>query len=206
MARGLSCQIYGEKGLNYPCSESKCVDQLQGYRAADLHLCLLSFYSHMFNINLHTVQITKCGSKYPAPLFLQIRKSRLFHDAAHSYSSDLLELTKEPTDTFREENSPTNKILVKNFPDAIDEDMLEAFFESRKTAGGGQVKNVQLNRENNWAVVEFCEADGMLLQQCNALVMCNHGSKTWQRAGYSRTNFECAMFLLLHCPPPHSTE
>ena len=71
--------------------------------------------------------------------------------------------TGETTYSIQENTSATNKILVKNFPESIDEDMLEAFFESRKTGGGAQVKNFQLNREKNWAVVEFYKADGMLI-------------------------------------------
>ena len=77
------------------------------------------------------------------------------------YVSDLLEQTREATDSIQEDSLTTNKILVKTFPPAVDEDMLEVFFESKKKVGGGPVKNVQLNREKNWAVVEFDEADGM---------------------------------------------
>ena len=76
--------------------------------------------------------------------------------------SDLFEPTQQPEDIAKNvEDVPlTNKILVKNFLPAIDEDMLELFFESKKKSGGGPIKNVQLNREKSWAVVEFCEADG----------------------------------------------
>ena len=77
------------------------------------------------------------------------------------YTSDLFEPTREAADSADKDLPLTNKILVKNIPSAIDEDILESFFESRKKRGGGPVKNVQLNREKNWAVLEFCEADGM---------------------------------------------
>ena len=73
----------------------------------------------------------------------------------------MLEQRREATDSIQEDSSTTHKILVKNFPSAVDEDMLEIFFESKKKVGGGPVKNVQLNREKNWAVVEFDESDGM---------------------------------------------
>ena len=39
MARGLKFLIQVEEGLNYPYSENKGVDQLRGYREADLRLC-----------------------------------------------------------------------------------------------------------------------------------------------------------------------
>ena len=76
----------------------------------------------------------------------------------------MLEPTQQLEDIVKNvEDVPlTNKILVKNFPSNVDEDMLELFFESKKKSGGGPIKNVQLNREKKWAVVEFCEADGNL--------------------------------------------
>ena len=73
----------------------------------------------------------------------------------------MTDLAGETMDSVQEDIPTMNKILVKNFHSAIDENMLEAFFESRKTGGGGQVKNVQLNRKKNWAVIDFCEAEGM---------------------------------------------
>ena len=78
--------------------------------------------------------------------------------------SDLFEPTQQPEDIAKnvEHVQLTKKILVKNFPSNVDEDMLEIFFESKKMSGGGPVRNVQLNREKKWAVVEFCEADGNL--------------------------------------------
>ena len=39
MARGLKFWIKIEEGFHYPCSENKGVDQLRGYREADLRLC-----------------------------------------------------------------------------------------------------------------------------------------------------------------------
>ena len=39
MARGLKFQILKVEGLYYLCSENKGVDQLRGYREADLCLC-----------------------------------------------------------------------------------------------------------------------------------------------------------------------
>ena len=39
IARGLKFRINLEKGLYYPCSESKGADQLCGYRTADLRFC-----------------------------------------------------------------------------------------------------------------------------------------------------------------------
>ena len=38
MARGLKFRIQKVEGLYYPCSENKGVDQLCGYREADLRL------------------------------------------------------------------------------------------------------------------------------------------------------------------------
>ena len=71
-----------------------------------------------------------------------------------------LEQTGKTTDIAEDYAPSTNKILVKNFPSNVDEDILESFFESSKRRGGGPVNNVQLNREKNWAVVEFCESEG----------------------------------------------
>ena len=84
-----------------------------------------------------------------------------FRSGDNLYTSDLLEQTRDATDSIQKDSSTTHKILVKNFPPAVDKVMLEAFFEARKTGGGGPVKNVQLNREKNWAVVEFDGSDGM---------------------------------------------
>ena len=43
MTGGLKFQIYKAEGWHYLCSENKGADQLRGYHAADLRLCL----SHM---------------------------------------------------------------------------------------------------------------------------------------------------------------
>lgn len=76
-------------------------------------------------------------------------------------AKDVFEPKREVTDSAQEDIQTTNKILVKNFPPAVDEDMLEIFFESKKKVGGGPVKNVQLNREKKWAVIEFCDANAV---------------------------------------------
>ena len=76
--------------------------------------------------------------------------------------SDLFEPSRETEDRAENAVSPTNKILVKNFPSNVDEDVLETFFESKKKSGGGPVRNVQLNQEKKWALIEFCEAEGMV--------------------------------------------
>ena len=39
MARGLKFRIQKVEGLYYPCRVNKGVDQLRGYREADLRLC-----------------------------------------------------------------------------------------------------------------------------------------------------------------------
>ena len=60
-----------------------------------------------------------------------------------------------------DENGSTNVILVQNFPSLLDEEFLELFFESTKKKGGGPVKNVKLNGQKNWALVEFVEPEGV---------------------------------------------
>ena len=59
----------------------------------------------------------------------------------------------------------TNIILVQNIPPSLDEEVLELFFESKKKKGGGPVKHVKLDREKNWAIIEFYEPEGMSLQR-----------------------------------------
>ena len=51
----------------------------------------------------------------------------------------------------------TNTILVGNIPPKADEEILELLFESKKKSGGGLVKNIQFNRLQNWAIIEFSE-------------------------------------------------
>ena len=48
-ARSLKFQIYDVEGLYYPCSENKGVDQLRGYREADLRLCFRICKKHVFS-------------------------------------------------------------------------------------------------------------------------------------------------------------
>ena len=50
-----------------------------------------------------------------------------------------------------------NKFIVKNIPQSVDEDILELFFESAKKVGAGPIKSVQLNRQKNWAIIDFCD-------------------------------------------------
>ena len=87
-------------------------------------------------------------------------------DVTHQFKqtniSDLFEPSQETADIAKTEVLSTNKILVRNFTSVVDEDILETFFESRKKSGGGPVRNVQLNREKKWALIEFCEAEGMV--------------------------------------------
>ena len=58
------------------------------------------------------------------------------------------------------DGNTTETIVVANVPSAADEDVLELLFESKRK-GGGHVKHVQLNREKNWAIIEFCEPDAV---------------------------------------------
>ena len=55
---------------------------------------------------------------------------------------------------------PTNKILVRNVPEASDEDHIQMFFEYEKKQGGGPVKGVTLNRDKQIAIVEFERESG----------------------------------------------
>ena len=54
----------------------------------------------------------------------------------------------------------TKTILVQNIPSSLDEDMIEAFFESTKKGGGGPVNKLELNMQKHWAVVEFSNPKG----------------------------------------------
>lgn len=54
-----------------------------------------------------------------------------------------------------------NKLLVKNLPNTADEKHLEMFFESSSRSGGGPVKSVTLNKDENLAVVEFVDAQAV---------------------------------------------
>ena len=56
---------------------------------------------------------------------------------------------------------PTKTIVVANVPSTADEDVLELLFESKRKGGGGPVKHIQINRQKNWAIVEFCEPDAI---------------------------------------------
>ena len=58
-------------------------------------------------------------------------------------------------ETTTPENAKTT-ILISNVPASADEEILELLFESKKK-GGGPVKHVQLNRQKEWAIIEFCE-------------------------------------------------
>ena len=58
------------------------------------------------------------------------------------------------------DGNTTETIVVTNVPSAVDEDVLELLFESKRK-GGGPVKHVQLNRQKNWATIEFCEPDAV---------------------------------------------
>ena len=58
------------------------------------------------------------------------------------------------------DGNTTETIVVANVPSAADEDVLELLFQSKRK-GGGHVKHVQLNREKNWAIIEFCEPDAV---------------------------------------------
>ena len=55
----------------------------------------------------------------------------------------------------------TTTILVQNIPQSLDEEVLELFFESKRKKGGGPVKHINLDREKNWAIIEFSEPEGM---------------------------------------------
>ena len=50
--------------------------------------------------------------------------------------------------------------MVANVPSTADEEVLEFLFESKRK-GGGPVKHVHLNRQKNWAIIEFCEPDAV---------------------------------------------
>lgn len=51
----------------------------------------------------------------------------------------------------------SNKISVKNLPPSSDKEHLQMFFEYVKGQGGGPVKSITLDTENNFAIVEFEE-------------------------------------------------
>ena len=63
-----------------------------------------------------------------------------------------------------EDHEKTRTILVQNIPPFMDEEVLELFFESKKKKGGGPVKHVKLDREKNWAIVEFLEPEGIFTE------------------------------------------
>ena len=48
IARGMPFFIKEVEGLFYPCSENKVIDQLCGYRAADLRLCFCIYKRQVF--------------------------------------------------------------------------------------------------------------------------------------------------------------
>lgn len=48
---------------------------------------------------------------------------------------------------------------MSNLPSSAHEEYLEMFFENPKTFGV-QVKNVELDEESNYAIVEFDDPDG----------------------------------------------
>ena len=52
-------------------------------------------------------------------------------------------------------DSKTCMILVSNLPQDANEDFLELFFENRDRQGGGPVKSVEINQEDNTAIIEF---------------------------------------------------
>ena len=49
MARGMKFRVKIEDGSHYPCSENKGADQLRGYCAADLRLCVRIFKKLVFS-------------------------------------------------------------------------------------------------------------------------------------------------------------
>ena len=109
-------------------------------------------------------------SRYPRGRYYASRAQKvLIYRAVHEQNrlqiiiiiiSGVYEQTGEASDSVQDNVTKTNKILVKNIPSVIDEEILEVFFESKKKGGGGPVKNIQLNREKNWAIVEFSEVNG----------------------------------------------
>ena len=59
------------------------------------------------------------------------------------------------------DKSPSKNLLVKNLPEAADEELLEMFFEHTKRQGGGPVKHVTLNKSDKMAIIEFENADSV---------------------------------------------
>ena len=54
-----------------------------------------------------------------------------------------------------DDSTETNTIIVKNVPTSVDEELLDIFFESTKTQGGGPVKSVKILADEQVAIVEF---------------------------------------------------
>ena len=54
--------------------------------------------------------------------------------------------------------TPTH-IIVHNVPTEANEEYLQMFFENTKRQGGGPVKNVELFRDEQMALIEFEEPD-----------------------------------------------
>ena len=50
-------------------------------------------------------------------------------------------------------------ILVSNLPTRANKDYLEMFFENTKKQGGGPVKSVDMNEEEDAAIIEFFEPE-----------------------------------------------
>lgn len=57
---------------------------------------------------------------------------------------------------------PSRKLLVQGLPDFVDEEYLEMFFEHTKRQGGGPVRSITINKKENFAVIEFEEADAII--------------------------------------------
>ena len=59
------------------------------------------------------------------------------------------------------EEPKTCTIEVQGIPSEASEEVIRLFFENKKRSGGGEVKNVSLDKEEGTAVITFYNADGM---------------------------------------------